>query len=212
MNPKLLDAVLAFGILVLLVAGFTPSWTQTSATTNKSWLEVASSADGKIVCVITSGTPALISTNGGDSWTTNGTLNAYAAIASSADGTKLIMSAYTNILSNSYIFVSTNTGNTWKQTILPSGNWLAAASSADGARLVAANYGGFIYSSTNSGATWTTNTSLSKSWTSLASSADGNQFVAAAYGDNDLYFHQFGIELDADGRSDRILAFHLLFE
>jgi hypothetical protein len=84
---------------------------------------------------------------------------------------------------SSGILVSTNTGNVWKQTILPSGNWLAAASSADGARLVAANYGGFIYSSTNSGATWKTNTTLSKSWTSLASSADGNQFVAAAYGD-----------------------------
>jgi hypothetical protein len=181
MNPKLLDTVLAFGILVLLVAGFTPSWTQTSATTNKSWLAIASSADGKIVCAITSGSPALLSTNGGNTWTTNGTLTAYMGIASSADGTKLIMSAFTN--SGSYVFVSTNTGNVWKQTILPNGNWLAVALSADGARLFAANAGGFIYASTNSGATWIANTALSRGWTSIASSADGNQVVAAASGD-----------------------------
>jgi hypothetical protein len=179
MDLKLLEMVLLFGILVLLVAGFTPVWIQTSAPTNNYYAWIASSPDGKIVCAITSGSPALISTNGGSSWTTNGIPAAYAAIATSADGTKLIMSAWTS----GGILVSTNSGNTWKQTILPSGNWLAAASSADGARLVAANYGGLIYSSTNSGATWITNTTLSKSWTSLASSADGEQFVAAAYGD-----------------------------
>jgi hypothetical protein len=181
MNSKLLEVVLLFGILLLLVAGFAPSWTQTSANANISWLRIASSADGKIVCAITSGSPALISTNGGTSWTTNGNPAAYMAIATSADGTKLIMSGRTN--SGTYILVSTNTGKVWNQTILPNGNWLAVASSADGVRLVAAIDGGFIYSSTNSGATWKTNTTLSKSWTSLVSSADGNQFVAAAYGD-----------------------------
>jgi hypothetical protein len=79
--------------------------------------------------------------------------------------------------------VSTNTGNVWNQTILPPGNWLAVASSADGATLAAAIYGGYIYVSTNSGATWNTNTTLlRRNWASLALSADGSQMVAAEYG------------------------------
>jgi len=197
MSSKLLEVVLVFGILVLLVAGFTPSWTQTSATTNKSWLNVATSADGKIVCVITSGTPALLSTNGGKIWTTNGNLTAYISIAASADGTKLIMNAWTN--SGTYILVSTNTGSTWKQTILPNGDWWPVASSADGARLVAAIYGGFIYVSTNSGTTWNTNTALSKHWTALASSADGNQVVAAATGDKIYISTNSGLNWTATG-------------
>jgi photosystem II stability/assembly factor-like uncharacterized protein len=177
-NLKLLEVVLVFGILVLLVAGFAPTWTQTSAPTNNYYAWIASSPDGKIVCAITSGSPALLSTNGGDTWTTNGNPAAYAAIATSADGTKLIMSGWTN-----GILVSTNSGNVWNKTILPDGNCLAVASSADGTKLVAAIRGGFNYASTNSGATWITNSAFNKNWESIASSADGKQVVAAVYGE-----------------------------
>jgi hypothetical protein len=83
--------------------------------------------------------------------------------------------------------VSTNTGNTWKQTILPSGEWLAVASSADGAKLAAANSVGFIYASTNSGVTWNTNSAFSKNWTSIACSADGNRVVAATQSRDNIY-------------------------
>jgi photosystem II stability/assembly factor-like uncharacterized protein len=197
MNSKVLEVGLVLGILVLLVVGFTPSWTQTSATTNQNWLGIASSADGKIVCAINSGSPPLLSTNGGVNWVTNGNVTAYAAIALSADGTKWIMSAFTN--SGIFILVSTNLGNTWTQTILPNGDWLSAASSADGARLVAAIKGGFIYVSTNSGATWKTNTTLSKFWTSVASSADGNQLFAAASGDKIYSSTNSGLNWTATG-------------
>jgi photosystem II stability/assembly factor-like uncharacterized protein len=177
-NLNLLEMVLVFGILVLLVAGFTPVWTQTAAPTNNAYAWIASSADGKIVCAINSYRPALLSTNGGKTWTTNGTPTAAYGIAISADGTKLIMSAISN--NQSYIIVSTNAGNTWTQTILPGGEWLAVASSADGAKLFAANSVGFIYASTNSGVTWNTNSAFSKNWTSIACSADGKRVVAAA--------------------------------
>ena len=169
---------LVFGILVLLVAGFTPVWTKTTAPTNNGYAWIASSADGKIVCAINSYRPAVFTTNRGDTWTTNGTPTAAFDIAISADGTKLIMSAETN--DGFCILVSTNTGNTWRQTILPGGEWLAVASSADGAILFAANSIGFIYASTNSGATWHTNTAYSKNWTSIACSADGKRAVATA--------------------------------
>jgi hypothetical protein len=60
-------------------------------------------------------------------------------------------------------------------------NWSAAASSADGSRLVAAGYGTQIYTSTDSGVTWTARDS-SRNWSAVASSADGSRLVAAEYG------------------------------
>jgi hypothetical protein len=61
------------------------------------------------------------------------------------------------------------------------------ASSADGTKLVAVNWGasldGHIYTSTDSGVTWSANNNApSAVWSSVASSADGTKLVAAANG------------------------------
>ena len=56
-------------------------------------------------------------------------------------------------------------------------NWVAAASSADGTKLVAAVDGGRIYTSTDSGATWISQES-DRAWYAVASSADGTKLVA----------------------------------
>lgn len=72
----------------------------------------------------------------------------------------------------------------------PKGNWLSVASSADGRKLVAAQYEGKMYMSSDSGISWTVCTARpacesDRSWWTLASSADGSRLVAT--GDDLIY-------------------------
>jgi hypothetical protein len=78
---------------------------------------------------------------------TSAPLTQWDAVASSADGTKLVAGG------SSGIYISTNSGVAWTPAspIQPS----AVASSADGTELAAAIDGEAIYISTNSGANWT---------------------------------------------------------
>ena len=58
----------------------------------------------------------------------------------------------------------------------------SVASSADGIKLMAAQFNGSIYVSTNAGGTWKTTTApTGKAWTSVASSTDGSNLVAVAF-------------------------------
>ena len=59
-------------------------------------------------------------------------------------------------------------------------DWLSVASSADGNKLVAVEYGGQIYTSTDFGVSWTARES-NRNWYSVASSADGSKLVAVVY-------------------------------
>ena len=60
-------------------------------------------------------------------------------------------------------------------------NWQSVASSADGTKLVASVYGGFLYTSTDAGETWTARESI-RDWSGVASSADGRRLVAGVAG------------------------------
>jgi hypothetical protein len=88
------------------------------------------------------------------------------------------------------VFVTTNSGTTWKQTSAPGLNWQAVASSANGTNLVISAgvlfYGSYhygpIYTSTNAGASWNPTSAPTNTWTSVASSADGKRLVAVAHG------------------------------
>ena len=161
------------------------TWISNSAPTI-SWLSVASSADGaKLAAVANS-----VYTNSGTVWTlafspgSPGNQQAAGAIASSADGTKLVIADY--LLFTTLIYTSTNAGATWLSVISsPSAPWVAVASSADGNHLAAARTSatsGAIYTSTNAGASWVSNnvSSFPFPWTSLASSANGSVLLAAA--------------------------------
>jgi photosystem II stability/assembly factor-like uncharacterized protein len=65
-------------------------------------------------------------------------------------------------------------------------NWSVVASSADGAKLVAADSTGRIYTSTDSGTSWTPRES-NRVWHNLGSSADGTKLAAAVYQDTSIY-------------------------
>jgi hypothetical protein len=151
------------------------SWLLANTPHNFIWASVASSADGTKLAVAgnaNTGSPILISSNSGSSWTTSSApFLAWSSIASSSDGTKLA-ATYGGI------YTSTNSGGTWMQQ--PVGGGLSSvASSADGNKLVVCvSSGSLIYNSTNAGATWISNSLPNGYWNSVSSSADGKVLVA----------------------------------
>ncbi|HRY52046.1 MAG TPA: sialidase family protein [Candidatus Paceibacterota bacterium] len=126
---------------------------------------------------------------------------AWKAVATSADGTRLVAAGDARHIVGVYnipgppapIYVSADAGATWTQASAPSNTWSSVACSADGARLVAATapayppggdsalfVDGLIYTSPDWGVTWTPTSAPSNSWSFVASSADGTQLVAVA--------------------------------
>ncbi len=150
------------------------TWTRTSAPTNFWWTSVASSANGNFLVGVCAGTD-YSSTDSGNTWTLSGVAQ-NGSVACSADGTKLVLAAYTG-----GIWISTNSGAAWISTSAPSNVWTAVVSSADGSRLAAVTAGSWIYSSADSGVTWAIS-GPSANWSSVASSADGRRLVAAVNG------------------------------
>lgn len=109
----------------------------------------------------------------------------WSSLASSADGTRLVIAQLGGSL-----YHSQNSGASWAAANGPSTNWSAIASSADGVRLMAAVSGGWIYDSADGGASWSpsfgitnfpglTNGLPGQAWSSLACSDDGIKWVAA---------------------------------
>jgi hypothetical protein len=124
----------------------------------------------------------------GQNWQTSGPSAFWSAIASSADGTKLVATTYGGaIYTATNYYTSSNSSIVW-MTRATSQNWSSVASSADGTRLVATvgnstSATGPIYTSPDSGVTWVSQSSGSgtRQWVSVASSADGSKLVAAVY-------------------------------
>jgi hypothetical protein len=145
---------------------------------------VACSADGSKV-VIGAYDLICVSTNSGETWTTNSVPGPgywCRTVASSADGNRLLAVPGSDIVSQfglGYIYVSADFGTTWVQADAPIEDWRCVASSADGGKLVgaapAANYGyagnylGGIYTSQTTPApcmnVTPANGSLTLSWT-----------------------------------------------
>ena len=108
------------------------------------------------------------------------------AVASSADGLKLVAADYLGPASaGGQIYTSIDGGASWT----PRGSnhfWFAVASSTDGVKLVAVDSvgtnfnGGQIYTSTDSGVTWTAR-ETNRFWGGIASSADGVKLMAVDY-------------------------------
>ena len=174
------------------------TWMRTSAPSN-NWSSVASSADGtRLVAVVGApswdwwnvdgiGTGAIYSSlDSGATWIrTSAPSNSWSAVASSADGAKLVAVAVPHWYGGEYvgdgaIYSSLDSGVTWIRTSAPSNIWFAVASSADGAKLVAAT-DQTIYASSDSGATWRPTGAPLGEWSALASSADGYRVVAGGY-------------------------------
>jgi hypothetical protein len=110
------------------------------------------------------------------SWKTNtGPTDFLQWVASSADGSKLVAACDIGV------YTSVDSGISWSPTILPYGQWKAAASSSDGSKLVVVGGSGGIYTSTNSGTNWSGGFN-SDYWLYVASSANGSNLVVGAPG------------------------------
>lgn len=115
----------------------------------------------------------------GKVWTDRVRPHFWQALASSADGSKLL-AAPTGSDLGARLYVSADSGASWTARE-SSRNWYAVASSADGTRLAAVVMQGMIYVSGDSGATWAAR-GTAAFWNSIASSADGARLAAATGG------------------------------
>jgi hypothetical protein len=137
------------------------------------WRTVAASADGaRLFAAGTGGTGFYGSTNSGTTWMSYAQpcFEAITSLALSADGTRLLVGTYCGL------FVSGDSGSTWKGVgpVLEV-DW-SVALSADGIKLVAVAYGD-SYVSEDFGATWTALKFFAENGAFVASSADGTKLV-----------------------------------
>jgi photosystem II stability/assembly factor-like uncharacterized protein len=187
------------------------TWNQTSAPIN-NWGSIASSADG--VNLVAAASLAFTgssneardgtiyrSADAGATWNqTSAPTNRWTSIASSMDGTKLVVASesiwdYTanKLVAQGAIYRSSDGGASWTATSAPNANWIGVASSADGTKLVAAAapllldvelgtfFGqGAVFRSTDAGATWVKTSAPNGYWSAVASSADGKFLMAGS--------------------------------
>jgi hypothetical protein len=166
-------------VFVGTTATLSPGVTWIARESSRSWVSVASSADGnKLVAAVNSG-QIYTSTDSGVTWTARDSSRGWQSVASSADGSRLVA---VNDASGAggMIYTSTDSGVTWTARGI-STKWSSVASSADGSKLIAVVNPGQIYTSTDSGTNWIARES-SRSWRNAASSSDGSKLAAVAYG------------------------------
>ena len=169
------------------------TWTQTSAPSN-GWSAVATSTDGvRLVAAAApysdgngdrAGDGAIYSSlDSGATWSrTSAPSNYWSAVASSADGTKLV-AADGSYNPPDLVYISTNSGTSWTDTSAPGCQWAAVASSADGYRIVAGGYGTPLYTLPYSGP-WRLADAPARDWrdwSSVACSADGTRLIATEF-------------------------------
>jgi hypothetical protein len=110
------------------------------------------------------------------SWTqTIAPIGYWGTVASSADGSKLVVAAY----QVGPIYTSTNSGMMWMSNNVPLLDWSSVASSADGSEFLAVNRdeNNLVYISTNSGITWMSNNVPGS--LGITCSADGTKIIVA---------------------------------
>jgi len=157
--------------------------------TTRNWQCLVSSADGTKLFAAVNADHIRSSSDSGVTWLALTNSSNAGAVASSADGIKLVAT------DGGYLYTSTNSGANWQSRLLAPGlsEWsFCVASSADGSKLLAANYSGPLYTSSDSGATWTPQTNGianggNQPWSTVASSADGTKLIAGVTGSGPLY-------------------------
>jgi hypothetical protein len=171
------------------------TWTSNSVPSGYPWTAVASSADGTQL-VATAGyfnsfyytyfSYIYRSANSGVTWTKTSATTTYeefSAIASSADGSHLVVATSGSLPNTGPLYTSSDSGATWTMgSVLAAGVaqvWRFVASSADGSRLVVMDTFGRTYVSGDAGASWALVNAPALPWTALALSADGSTLMAA---------------------------------
>jgi hypothetical protein len=145
MNSDALLIMLAVAFLQLGWPACAQSWTKTSAPT-KTWVTVASSANGQYLFAAPDSGLIYSSTNSGATWApTSAPSTTWISLACSTDGTKVVaaVGGYNQTSSkynNGGVHLSTDAGQTWTQSLAPISNWWSVACSSDGKKIIAAGY------------------------------------------------------------------------
>jgi hypothetical protein len=188
--------IVVSGGLGLCTLPYLGPWRSANATA-ESWGALALGADGTKLLVTgfynRGSSTIYTSSDSGVTGTQMNSRNHWTAVASSADGAKLVATATAPPAGNGFIYTSSDSGAHWVPTQAPTNAWVSVASSADGSKLVAvADYptpytladvgDGLIYISSNWGSAWTATAAPRELWTSVASSADGVELAAVGTG------------------------------
>jgi hypothetical protein len=156
------------------------TWSTNNDSPVSYWAGIASCADGHQLVATSPNAGIWISTNYGANWFSALASNNVMAVASSADGSRLLGAAFGRI------YVSSDFGATWFSQDIQNMDGNAAASSADGSRLAVSSYFG-IFMSTNSGETWSNAGLPALAWDGVATAADGHRWMAHSGGSSSLY-------------------------
>ena len=147
----------------------------------------ATSADGSRWAVASQvGGRIYVSADYGQTWAVRGLSRNWSALASSADGSRLLAVDF-GAVGGGLPSISTDYGATWNTSSVAFDLWVAAASSADGMKLAVASANGriatpgSIMTSSDGGATWLFRRPQGD-WSALASSSDGERLAAASSG------------------------------
>lgn len=162
-----------------VLSAYAPTWAQTTAPTNLSWTGIASSTDGKKIVAVSYEGYIYTSNDAGKTWVSNNVPKLiWYGVTSSADGNQLAAAAEGSAITGG-IYISTNSGSTWRQT--GSGNHSFIAGSRDGSKLISDVAGdqSHIYISTNAGLSWATLNAPGFFLGHYACSADGNSIIGA---------------------------------
>lgn len=179
------------------------TWTAASVPV-APWDAVASSADGTTLMAREFYGTLYTSSDSGATWKLNDLTNVSAAVACSADGTRLFAAAFLTNRSLGAIYASIDSGATWAPTAAPAAAWDPLACSADGTKVVAGE-GANVWVSTNSGAAFGLAFTLGPPGiaagegprcASVACSADGTTMMAGVATGN--YSNYAGLATSAD--------------
>ncbi len=193
------------GITIILIAGAqlslgqNYSWTSNLTFNATNLGRITLSSDGKKMAAITPGaniydSKVHYSVDAGVTWAKssfpipNTTYKGLTGIASSSDGQRVVVVGFSDYSSTNigFIYLSSDSGQTWNQTTAPWENWVSVTSSADGKILVATfDFGVMV--STNFGASWIDTLGTRSDWINLTTSADGINIFANGYIGNTSY-------------------------
>jgi photosystem II stability/assembly factor-like uncharacterized protein len=143
------------------------------------WRSIKCSSDGSRVVIVENNGRVWQSINYGSTWAELRPIDnndyTWYDVEMDSDGSHILISRNTTL---SVVYVSTDYGATWTTPSLVSGSWRSLAMNADGSRMVAAAYNGYVYVSSDSGATWARDTNLSSAaWFALDVNAAGDRMV-----------------------------------
>ena len=180
------DNTTNLGAIYLSTNGGT-NWSLATSAPSNNWNGVASSTNGTKLAAVYYSSYFYTSTNSGVTWQSNTVPFFGFAIASSADGNRLLVYGVDNNSQRS-VFTSPDEGDSWTKAILPTNEaWYAVASSYNGSNLIvvansdtAGTNPGVIYTSTNAGTSWKSNNIPGNYWNAVASSGSGSNLLAVA--------------------------------